>query len=398
MINSVWIYPWDLQDEGISNVLNRLQDNNIQGINVAVIYHSGMFFLPHNPKRKLYFPQPGALYFPPDSSWYDKSPIKPPISEFASKAFWDELRNETAKRGMTMTAWSLALHNSFIGFNYPDTSVVNAFGDLYPTALCPSSSIMSNFLVDMYKDLAQNYSFDNILIESLEFMPFRHGYHHEVIGVPINSDIDFFMSLSFSPGMYEKSASEGINIEAVRNFIRSKCEEAFNAPFQQQSVMSWGEIENAVDGHMKAYLNLREDLIINVLKEIKTVISKHSKAKFSALDFGPLYLLGPRDTSWQNGVNLTKASPYLDEIHPTFYFTDKDIFRTKIDEYLAVIGKLEKPLDIIPAIRAVLPQVGSQEDLKDQLDYLKPHSSGFTFYNYGFMPYETLKWISEETK
>lgn len=398
MINSVWIYPWDLQDEGIANVLDRLQSNNIQGINVAVVYHSGMFFLPHNPKRKLYFPQPGALYFPPDKSWYDKSPIKPPISEFASKGFWEQLRNEASKRGMIMTAWSLALHNSFIGFNYPDTNVINAFGDHYPTALCPSSSMMSDFLVNMYQDLAKNYNFDNILIESLEFMPFRHGYHHEVFGIPIDPDIDFFMSLSFSPGMYKKAALEGIDIEAVRSFIRKKCEEAFNNPFQSREVMGWKEIEDTLDGRLKAYLDLREDLIVNVLKQIKDVISKHSKSKFSALDFGPLYLLGPRNTSWQNGVNLAKSAPYLDQIHPTFYFTDKEIFSKKVDEYVKVINKLEKPLDVIPAIRAILPQVANQDDLKNQLDYLKPHSAGFTFYNYGFMDYQTLKWISEETK
>jgi len=396
-MNSVWIYPWDLQDEGIANVLDRLQANNIQGLNVVVIYHSGMFFLPHNPKRKLYFPQPGALYFPPDK-WYEQSAIKPPVSEFASKAFWDELREETLKRNMKLTAWSLALHNSFIGFNYPETNVVNAFGDRYPTALCPTNEALRDFLLHVYEDLAKNYGFDNILIESLEYMPFRHGYHHEVFGVPVNPLIDFFMSLSFSPGIYKKAAEQGIDLDKVRNFVKVKCEEAFNNPFSQQPTMSWEEIRNAADGQMGAYLDLRENLLADLMKEIKEVISANSKAMVSALDFGPLYGLGPSETSWQNGVNLEKHVPYLDQIHPTFYFTDPEVLKAKVAEYFGVIAKLSKPVEIVPAIRAILPQVGSQEDLRVQISCLRDRCSSFTFYNYGFMAYEVLEWIGRESK
>jgi len=397
MNNSVWIYPWDLQDEGIASVLDRLKDNNINGVNVAVNYHSGMFLLPHNPKRKLYFPRPGALYFPPDASWYEKSVIKPPVSEFASKTFWVKLREETAKRGMTVTAWSLALHNSFIGFNYPQTNVVNAFGDHYPTALCPSNSSIREFLLNLYNDLSKNYDFDNILIESLEYMPFRHGYHHEVIGIPVNATIDFFMSLSFSPELNQRAVSNGIDIEAVRNYVRNKVEEAFSNPSASKE-MSWDEIEAAVDGHMKAYLNLREEVISSLLGEIKSLIAANNKnTKLSALDFGPLYAMGPRGKSWQNGVNLEKIVNFIDEIHPTFYFADITLFKSKVDEYLGIWRSLERPVDLVPAIRAILPQINGPADLHEQVSYLKPHSSGFTFYNYGFMVYETLKWISNET-
>ena len=392
----IWIYPWDLQDEGIPQVLDRLQENNISGINVTANYHSGMFFLPHNPKRKVIFPEPGALYFPPNSAWYENSKIKPPVSKFASKKFWEDLREESKKRGMTMTAWTLALHNSFIGFNYPQTTVVNAFGDHYPTALCPANKSLRDFFVEFYNDVSSNYDFDNILIESLEYMPFRHGYHHEVIGVPINATIDFFMSLSFSSDLCKKANELGINIEDIKCFVRSKCEEAFANPFSSNVEMSWDEIVNSVDGEMKAYLELREELITSLFKEIAEVINSNTEAKISALDFGPLYPLGPRNVSWQNGVNLRRISKYIEEIHPTFYFTDMDLFKNKVDEYIGVLDKLDKKLDMVPAIRAVLPQVGNQEDLRKQVNILKPYSAGMTFYNYGFMAYQSLKWISSE--
>lgn len=395
---SVWIYLWDLIDEGVPQVLDRLQDNNIKGINVAVNYHSGRFFLPHNPKRKLHFPEPGALYIQPDPSWYDNSKIKPPISKFASKEIWEELRKETLKRNMTLTAWSLALHNSYIGFNYTESNVVNAFGDYDPTGLCPANKDVRKYLVDFYTDLSKNYDFDNILIESLEFMPFRHGYHHEVIGVPVSATEDFFMSLSFSEAICEEAKSNGIDIDAVRSYVRNKCNEGFAKPFDGKVEMTWEEIASAVDGQMKAYLDLREDLIASLLKDISSAISVNSNAKISVLDFGPLYPLGPNGVSWQSGANIENIANFADEIHPTFYFPEIEVLRSKVDEYVNTLNKVSQKIDVVPAIRAILPQVGSQESLQNQVDCLRPYSAGMTFYNYGFMAYETLDWIANVTK
>ena len=397
MTNAVWIYPWDLIDEGIEPVLDRLRENNINGVNVAVNYHTGRFFLPHNPKRKLYYPEPGALYFEPDSKWYEKSAIKPPVSEFASSEFLKNLREQATKRSMKLTAWSLGLHNSYVGFNYPDTAVENVFGDLDKTSLCPAKDDVRRLFVDMYTDLAQNYEFDNILIESLEFMPFRHGFHHEVIGVPVSVTEDFFMSLSFSPELCEKAEEAGIDIDAVKSFVKIWLEDGFSKPFARKQELSWDEISDAANGQMKAYLELREDLVGSLLKEVSEAIKANGSTKVSVLDFGPLYPLGPCGLSWQSGANLGTIAECASEVHPTFYFDDQEVFRQKVDEYVGVLNKLPKQIDMIPALRAILPQVGSSEDLKFQVDCLKPHSKGMTFYNYGFMAYETLKWIADTT-
>ncbi|MBS3947041.1 MAG: hypothetical protein KGZ57_01870 [Dethiobacter sp.] len=395
MEHAVWIYPWDLLDEGIPRVLDRLQSSNIGGINVAVNYHTGRFFLPHNPKRKLYYPEPGALYFEPDPAWYQKSKIKPPVSKLTSRDFLKQLREETARRGMKLTAWSLGLHNSFIGFNYPDTAAVNVFGDLDYTSLCPANEDVRKLFLDMYTDLSQNYEFDSILIESMEFMPFRHGYHHEVIGVPISDAEDFFLSLSFSPHLCQKAQAAGIDIDAIKKFVRRQLEDGFANPFAAKTKMSWSEIESAAGGQMKSFLELREELVGALIKDISQCITSYSLAKVAVLDFGPLYPLGPRNVSWQSGANLEVIAGCAAELHPTFYFNNLQVFRQKVDEYVGVLSKLPRSIDMIPAVRAVLPQVGSLDDLKSQVDYLKPHCKGMTFYNYGFMAYETLDWISE---
>jgi hypothetical protein len=395
MNHAVWIYPWDLLDEGIPNVLDRLQAAGISGVNVAVNYHTGRFFLPHNPKRKLYYPEPGALYFEPDLKWYGESKIKPPISEFASRKFYSSLREETSKRSMKLTAWSLGLHNTYIGEKYPETATINVFGDIDITSLCAANEDVRKYFFDLYSDLANNYHFDQILIESMEFMPFRHGYHHEVIGIPLTATEDFLMSLSFSAPLCKKAIAAGIDINAVKDFVKGTLENGYSNAFSSKSEISWVELDEAVGGEMKNFLDFREELVKSLLIDISALIKRNNKSELAILDFGPLYSMGPRNNSWQSGLNLEVVSSYADEVHPTFYFTDGLTFRKKVDEYVNLLGIVSGEVKMVPAIRAILPQVGSLEELKEQVEYLKPHSKGMTFYNYGFMSYETLDWISK---
>mgnify|MGYP001263490482 CR=1 FL=1 len=396
--NSIWIYPWDLMDEGVSSVLDRLQNVGINGINVAAYYHSGRFFLPHNPKRKVYFTEPGALYFEPDQSWYRKSSIKPPVSKFASNSFWDELRNETKKRSMTLTVWMLSLHNSQIGFNYPETNVVNAFGDKSPVALCASNPDVQELMLSVIDDITKNLDVDKVLIESLEYMPFRHDYHHEVIGIPLKPAIEFLMSLSFNETLVKDAKERGIDIESVRNYVKQVCEEHFMNPYKPED-LSIEKLSNAIDGEFSKYLKLREDYLTDMFKKIHEVIKgNNANIKIGLVDFSPILPLGVNDGFWENGVNLKECSEFLDELHPTFYFTDREIMDKRVKEYLALIEKLNNEIDIIPAVRAILPQVSSKQDLEATVNSLNDLSDGYSFYNYGFMTYQTLDWIREVIK
>ena len=55
---------------------------------------------------------------------------------------------------------------------------------------------------------------------------------------------------------------------------------------------------------------------------------------------------------------------------------------------------LENKVDMIPAIRTILPQIANQTDLNNQLKVFNQESAGFSFYNYSFMNYENLDWIN----
>ena len=196
---ALFCYPWDVIDEGYDAIIDAVKRSGLNAIYITVNYHSGMFFLPHSKKRKIYFPEPGALYFNP-SSWHNNHSFQSPISNLTENwsQFWEELSNKCKKNNIKLCAWMLGTHNSGIGNNYPNTSVYNAWGDPITHSLCPFNSDVVDHFVNLSRDVVNLGVFDKILIESLEYLPLRHGHHHEVIGVDFSADIDFIMSLNFS--------------------------------------------------------------------------------------------------------------------------------------------------------------------------------------------------------
>ncbi|MBI3975918.1 MAG: hypothetical protein HY334_05965, partial [Armatimonadetes bacterium] len=161
-------------------------------------------------------------------------------------------------------------------------------------------------------------------------------------------------------------------------------------PFGREFRLSWSELRGAVDGQFGAFLGLRQTALTSLLGEIAGEVRRSSRARLGLVDFGPLYPNGPDGRAWENGVDLAQQLPLADEVHPTFYFTDLEMHRAKVRQYLDVLAG-ERPM--VPAIRAILPQTPSYEQLMGQVEPLAAHAAGFSFYNYGFMPLMALDWI-----
>ena len=64
-------------------------------------------------------------------------------------------------------------------------------------------------------------------------------------------------------------------------------------------------------------------------------IKESKKQQLGLCDFGPLYQLGPNELAWESGTDLSTLAELYDEICPTFYFTDQEVLKNKIDEYLS---------------------------------------------------------------
>jgi hypothetical protein len=390
---SIWIYPWDMIDEGIGPSLDMVQQRGgIQGVNIAMSYHSGMFLLPHNPRRKLYYPTPG-VYFDPDQSRYAGLKMQPIRNPLASPAFLVDLRKETSARGMEMNAWAVCMHNSGLGTTYPDSTMMTPFGDRIISQLCPANPSVRSYILALAGDLL-NHDFDRVVVESLEYMSLRHGYHHEVVGVPLTAYIEWLMGLCFCEHCRGGAIQAGVDIDLARSFVCDEIQQFFTGKLEAgRERIGWPEIKESASGELGAFHQFRIGVVTSIYQEISATHSSSTPNRIEACDFGPLYRLGPDGSAWESGFDLKATAPYINGLHPCFYHLSMEKVAEKTSEYL---GLLTNTARLSPAIRAIPPQVITESDLVTRLN-ASCHGpvEGFSFYNYGVMRLTTLDWIKK---
>lgn len=75
--HSVWIYPWDLHDLGLAETTARMDEISVNMLSLATSYHAGRFLQPGNPRRRVYFPEDGTVYYSPSPERWAGHEIAP---------------------------------------------------------------------------------------------------------------------------------------------------------------------------------------------------------------------------------------------------------------------------------------------------------------------------------
>lgn len=346
---TIWAYPWDLADEGVGRALGKMQDAGLHGVSLASSYHAGKFLLPHNPRRHLYFPEDGAVYFRPRLR-YGK--IKPRVSKLAP--VWQQVRRETRKRGMTLTAWTVCFHNSWLGEKNPDACVVNAFGDRLLHTLCPANARARQYVTTMVRDLARNEP-DTIELESCDFMGFDHGFHHEKTLIPLGPYARLLLGLCFC----DECGTAGLRRIVSRTLetaLRGEADEPADAKAEFEALAG-------------VYQENRVRAIRTLVEEIRDAVSCEVRFILEA-------------DEWRTGVDPRKIPAHSFTVMA--YTKDPEEARRMVAPY--------EGLPLVAGVRACLP-VENASQLKAVVDAVA--CERVSFYNYGLMHEHALGWIRE---
>ncbi len=173
---SMWIYLWDLVDEGYDTVLRTLSENRLTGISMATAYHAGRFLEPHDPKRKVVFLEDGTVYFNPDLKKYGRI-LPRPNSLVKGGDGLEKAKKFADKMGLTTRAWVVCCHNTPLGMEHPDIACEDIFGDKLYHNLCPSNEDVRFYIRTLVSDIA-SIGVDAIELEALQFQGYTHGFHH----------------------------------------------------------------------------------------------------------------------------------------------------------------------------------------------------------------------------
>lgn len=380
---AIWTYPWDVLDLGIDTVAADIRDRaGLDGIDLATSYHAGRFFQPRSPRRKSYFPEDGTIYFRPDAALWDGKAIVPKVADLVSEG--DVLRDlirQRDKTGLSVTCWTVTLHNTRLGTLHPGACARNAFGDPYYYSLCPSHPDVRRYAATLVQDLTRSYRPDVVQLESPGFMGYAHGFHHEKDGVGLTPEDDFLLSLCFCDACLNRAALAGIDAGAARRTVRRWIEES---AAREVPAARWPDFaQRGADvfrdhPEVEAFVRWRFEPVTSLITEIRTAADPDTRIEVI-------------DDGWRAGFDL----PALGRLCDGVVFCAYDRAPAAVGADVAVVrAALPPQCRLGVGMRLFHPEMTSARDVVERTKAaVKSGATDLHYYNYGLVPAARLDWV-----
>lgn len=383
--NSIWTYPWDLHDIGLDTALERISQVGLNTISLATSYHAGLFLQPGNPRRRVYFPEDGTVYFRSDPARWSDHEITPKQAAIVEDEgdMLDALVRRREAGGPAVSCWTVCLHNTRLGLKHPGHVMRTAQGDPLSYALCPSSPAVRAYVTGLVSEISQTYRPDRIELESPDFMGFPHGFHHEKDGLPLLPDEAFLLGVCFCDHCRAKANAAGVPANLAQSQVAGFLDNAFSreVPRSQFPDFATNGVEGfAAHSALAAYLAWRSAPVTSLIADIRE--ATHPDTKVLLID-----AVG----TWAGGIDLPNLVPHLDGVLHCAYETDPARISGLLAQTRALLGP-DKTL--IAGFQLFHPTVQDQNDLVNRVAQAAPHIDGANFYNLGLVPLARLGWIT----
>jgi hypothetical protein len=220
-LTSIYTYPWDLTDEGLDRSLDRIANlARCQEVMLAVSYHLATYFLPHNPRRPIYFGGEGAVYFTPDKKRYARTSIEPDVSPVVTGPdYLHKIREAIQKRGLRFGAWIVYMFNHRLPAKYPQFAKHDAFGNPYPGQLSPAPADVQEYAVALTGDIVENYRPSAVHVESLSRLHYSYGFLNPKVLSRIPPRAEFLLGLCFNPASMANAYMAGMDAGKFRQEV-----------------------------------------------------------------------------------------------------------------------------------------------------------------------------------
>jgi hypothetical protein len=385
---AVWAYPWDLFDIGVDEALSRTTAAGANMLSLATSYHAGRFLQPGNPKRRVYYPEDGTVYYTVDLNRWWGAEIAPQQAAMV-EAEGDMLAELVARRdvgGPGVSCWTVCLHNSRLGALHPAHRVRTAFGDGQVYGLCPSSSAARAYVTGMVAEIAERYQPDRIELESPDFMGFSHGYHHEKDGLPLQPEEDFLLGVCFCAHCLARAQAAGVDGVAARNRVQAVLEAAFARELPMRIFPDFpaaGIGAFAGEGALWDYLRWRSEPVTSLVAEARAVARAASggRTRVMLIDFAG---------SWWGGVDIAQAAKGVDGVLYCAYVQKADEVAVALAPVRAAMAAGQ---DLVVGFQLFHPNVADKADLVARVA-AAGGVQGLNFYCLGLVPPPRLGWIA----
>ncbi|MFI3169566.1 MAG: hypothetical protein R3Y06_06475 [Faecalibacterium sp.] len=321
------IYPWDIHDEGIENILDNLQ--NYAGNNAAYMLalmhpekrplHANYY--PHNPVRKRYIAEDSRCYFTIHPECYQDSVIKPLPSErdFLKDTDWLDvfikgLRKRGMKTGAEISHTPLDAYRA--RHEYPHLIQRDIYGNppkwdiMSDQLLCWNAPEARAYVCAIAKDLATNYDLDMIQTCAAPYM----------VGEPsVHSLLRITLGGCFCKNCEREARAQGLDWDKITATVRMFAD-AFNV-----NTLEGKELKLLIaQGNSSAtsflleypelydWLKFRQNSVTRFIKELsETIHAANPKIDFRLNTFC--------EESELFGLSIRDVAPYVDSIRVMEY-------------------------------------------------------------------------------
>ncbi|QLJ01055.1 hypothetical protein HZZ00_08560 [Streptomyces sp. NEAU-sy36] len=241
---SAFVYPWDVN--GDPDAPARIASLGVEQVTLAAAYHSTRALTPRHPRHRVVTAEHAAVLYPPGARWAGRALRPYPAGRWAPGDAYGEAARALAAAGLAVHSWVVLAHNSRLGAEHPDTSVVNAYGDPYPWAPCIAGPAVRAYLTDLAAEAAVRPGTQGTELESLGWYGLRHLHAHDKIsGVALGEAGEYLMSLCFCPHCRTGYGEQGLDPGELARAVRAALDPLWRGAVADRGLPTLAELLGA---------------------------------------------------------------------------------------------------------------------------------------------------------
>ncbi|MGA5450805.1 hypothetical protein ACPCVO_29620 [Streptomyces umbrinus] len=260
---STFVYPWDVN--GDPEAAARIAGLGVQQATLASAYHSTRALTPRHPRHRIVTALHASVLYPTDAARWQGRRLRPyAAGDWAPGDAYGEAASALAEAGLDVHTWVVLAHNSRMGAEFPDTSVVNAYGDRYPWAPCVAQPDTRAYLVDLAVEAAIRPGASGTELESLGWYGLPHLHAHDkTAGVALGDAGTYLMSLCFCPSCAGGYTQLGLDPDELAASVRRALEPVWRG---EAPVEGWEDVEKLLGAELATATRAWRDSVARSLQ------------------------------------------------------------------------------------------------------------------------------------
>lgn len=231
-------YPWDLIDDDLPTVLDRLQGEvGVSGVSVRMSTPALTRLRVRDVEPRV-FRTRGGVYFPFNEERYQNTRCKPILSSWAKpKDPLTKIATACDERGLKLRIKLSASRTGRIAQRQPEMACKNVFGDPSEESLCLSNLDVQSFLGSLVEEISTRHALAAVSLTDFHTAWAEAIHNSEIAGRRLVEVEQYLLGMCFCESCRQKANAASVDIVAAKDTAQRIVQERLDGQLpSQQSV------------------------------------------------------------------------------------------------------------------------------------------------------------------